>query len=78
MGSLVSAQLRRDIHLSFSKRSNEKVLCDKCHSIRRKSSIRRRVKKALWCGYSFVEISNSPGGYFGEIVITAGLEYPQY
>ncbi|GBL98293.1 hypothetical protein AVEN_174088-1 [Araneus ventricosus] len=47
MGSLVSVQLRRGIHHSFLNRSSEKILCDKRLSIRRRSSIRQRVKKAL-------------------------------
>ncbi|GBM94682.1 hypothetical protein AVEN_274904-1 [Araneus ventricosus] len=47
MGSLISVQLRRDIHYSFLIKSSEKVLCVKRHSIHSSSSIRQGVKKAL-------------------------------
>ncbi|GBN74862.1 hypothetical protein AVEN_89253-1 [Araneus ventricosus] len=73
MGSLVSVQLRRDIHHSFLIRSSEKVLCDNRHSIRRTSSIRKGVKKALYVviillRFQTVQMATA------RPVITAGLE----
>ncbi|GBO16799.1 hypothetical protein AVEN_189040-1 [Araneus ventricosus] len=65
LSSLVSVQLRRRIHHSFLIRSSEKLLCDERHSIHRRSSVRRECRKPfVWI--LFVEISKSPGGYFGE------------
>ncbi|GBL87472.1 hypothetical protein AVEN_271631-1, partial [Araneus ventricosus] len=58
MDSLVSVQLRTDIHHSFLIGSSEKVCVP--------SITRYGVKNSSLCEYSFVELSDSPGDYFGE------------
>ncbi|GBN01698.1 hypothetical protein AVEN_134274-1 [Araneus ventricosus] len=77
MSSLVLVQLRRGIHHSLN-RSSENLLCDKCHSIRRRSSIRQGVKKAVLCGYSpLLRFSTVQVATLERPVITAGLEFSQ-
>ncbi|GBN72097.1 hypothetical protein AVEN_124860-1 [Araneus ventricosus] len=73
MGSLVSVQLRRDIHHSFLIRSSERVFCDNRHSIRRTSFIRQGVKKAL-CEVIILLRFQTVQMATPRPVITAGLE----
>ncbi|GBL96711.1 hypothetical protein AVEN_111848-1 [Araneus ventricosus] len=58
MDSLVSVQLRADFYHSFLIGSSKRFCAP--------SITRYGVKNSSLCEYSFVELSDSPGGYFGE------------